>query len=257
MVTFLESFKGNIINSIKANKALLIDLDGTLVDYVSNESKALKKLFENLNLPTELYEQAQEDFEKINSFYWSQFEQKKISILDVQYKRFEDLLEKLHIKADPKVLNKTYLDFLVQTTSVEIEIVESLKKLKSLGIKIVIITNGIHWTQTERLKNSGLDKIIDTFFTSESVGFAKPHPKMFLDSKNYLESIQCSTNELWVIGDNIEADIKGAFNVGFNTCWISKNPTHNIDYSNEKAYPTIIASSFIDFVEFYQIIKES
>ena len=58
------------------------------------------------------------------------------------------------------------MDYLVQTTSIEKNILEAIKKLRDSGIKIVIITNGIHWTQTERLKNTGLDNIIDAFFTS-------------------------------------------------------------------------------------------
>ena len=220
MTIFPDHLNDKIISSIKSNKALLIDFDGTLVDYVSNESKALDRLLTKLKISNELLTKAKEDYSKINSYYWSQFELKKLTIKDVQLKRFEDLCQKYNINANTEEINKYYLESLVQTTEVKTEIIQSLKSLKKLGIKLVVITNGVHWTQTARLENSGIAGIIDAFFTSESVGFAKPHPKMFLDSKEFLKSEDCSTNDLWVIGDNFEADIKGANNVGFNICCV-------------------------------------
>ena len=259
MIKFYNtSIKNQIEKSIRLNRALLIDFDGTLVDYSLNERRALEKLFESLNLPKELFRNVHQEYSKINSYYWSQFELKKLTIKEVQYKRFADLMSKYNIDGDAKELNKTYLDYLVQTTSIEKNILEAIKKLRDSGIKIVIITNGIHWTQTERLKNTGLDNIIDAFFTSESVGFAKPHPKMFLDSKEFLESINCPTNDLWVIGDNFEADIKGAFNVGFNTCWVSKNHiSDNSQFDEDNQFPTLIANNFLEFVEFYNSVKHA
>lgn len=243
-----------ITNSFLANKALLIDFDGTLVDYKQNESKAIKKLFTDLALSPNLFDQAKKDYSEINNFYWTQFEQKKLNINDVQVRRFEDLFAKYNIKIDSKQINKHYLDLLVSTTEVNSEIISTLKDLKELGIKLVIITNGVHWTQTERLKNSGLMNIIDTYFTSESVGHAKPHPKMFLDSKKYLESINCSTDELWVIGDNFDADIKGAFDVGFNTCWVTQKNGNNAE---QNPYPTLKVNSFLEFAQLYLQAKTS
>ena len=144
------------------------------------------------------------------------------------------------------------MESLIEATIIDDEIINKLNSFKVLDTKLIIITNGSHRAQTERLKNSGLLDIIDTYFTSESVGFAKPHPKMFEESKKYLQSIKCSTDNLWVVGDNLEADIKGGYNVGFDTCWIT----------NEKrllrnGYPTIQTSNFLEFADYYLQIKEN
>ena len=135
-----------------------------------------------------------------------------------------------------------------------LRIQESLKKLKESGSKLIIITNCVHVTQSKRLENSGILSIIDTFFTSESVGYPKPHPKMFLDSRDYLESINCPTEEIWVIGDGLESDVSGAFNVGFNTCWITHKNGEKLN-KIENNYPTIIVNSFVEFCDFYLDIK--
>ena len=251
-----EPIKNFIITSIQRNQALLIDFDGTLMDYPLNEKSALQKLFSDIKLPDSVHLQALKDFVSFNANYWRQFDLKKISIDKARIGGFEDLAEKFKIKKDAQQLNKMFLDCLIQTTVIENEIIASLKILKELGTKLIIITNGSHETQSKRLENSGLLNIIDTFFTSESVGFPKPHPKIFLDSKNFLESIDCPTNDLWVVGDSFEADIKGAFDVGFNTCWIT-NDKNNSPNDFEKEYPSLIANNFLDFVEFYRKIKNS
>lgn len=252
MIRLIESKKEQIRHSITVNQALLLDFDGTLVDYRINEKKALEKLFSFNNISNDIISDAINDYKQINAYYWGEFEKKKYTIEEVQYKRFEDLIFKYNLKNDPKKINKQYLDFLVQTTSIEPEIISSLHTIKEFGVKLIVITNGVHWTQQERLKNCGLTDLIDTFFTSESVGYPKPHPKMFLDAQNYLESVNCPTDELWVVGDNFEADIKGAHDVGFHSCWIS----NNVELEIEK-YPSVLADSFLEFVRFYNSVKES
>ena len=128
MTIFPAQINNAIINSIKSNKALLIDFDGTLVDYVSNESKALERLLTKLKIPDELRTRAKQDYSKINAYYWTQFELKKLSIMDVQLKRFEDLCQKYNINANIEEINKYYLESLVKTTEVEPEVVQALKE---------------------------------------------------------------------------------------------------------------------------------
>ena len=254
MIKLIKSFKTQITNSILSNRALLLDFDGTLVDYHQSEKNALEKLFSYCHLSKDLFLKAQEYYEYVNSHYWSEFEKKNFTIEEVQRKRFEDLIKKFSIEKDPLDLNEKYLHFLVQSTSIDPQVLTALTYLKKNGIKLIVITNGIHWTQTERIKACGLDKIIDTYYTSESVGFAKPHPKMFLDSKEFLRSVNYPVDNLWVIGDNFEADIKGAFNVGYNTCWISDDKNQNeLDLKTD--YPTMIANNFMEFFEFYTEVK--
>lgn len=252
MPNFVTSAKKKIDQSIINNKALLLDFDGTLMDYQKNEKWALEKLCSKIGLPLNLHEKAIEDYIALNNHYWYLFEQNKISIDDARHKGFEDLINRYGLEGNSRDMNALFLDCLIETTVIDNEITKDLKSLKELGTKLIIITNGSHRAQTDRLKNSGLLDIIDSYFTSESVGFAKPHPKMFEDAKKFLQSVNCSTNNLWVVGDNLDADIKGGFNAGFNTCWISNGmQAQQIDY------PTMIVPDFLDFSKYYLHVKEN
>ena len=254
MLTYEQSSKEKIIKSIQSNNALLIDFDDTLMDYKLNERKALEKLFTSIDLPNKLLSQAIKDYTAFNKSYWKLFNLKKIPIEDARHGGWEDFIKKYDLDNTSKNLNSRFLEFLVQTTSIDSKVIEVLTNLKNLGTHLIIITNGVHVTQSRRLENSGILSIIDTFFTSESVGFAKPHPKMFLDSKKFLESIDCPTNDIWVVGDSFESDIKGAFHAGYNTCWITNDKNRKVSKS-EASFPTTIANNFIEFTDFYLQIK--
>ena len=245
--------------SFLANEALLIDFDNTIVDYNKNEQQALENLLDSFDVSQNKYSEIIAYYKEINNYYWSEFEQKTFSISEVQRKRFEDLQVKypeLNESADQ--LNKKYLDFFISSTKVDETTIEMLKFLKDkMGIILVLITNGIHWVQTERLQNCGLIDIFHTYFTSESVGFAKPHPKMFEESITFINNFnggRINPDDIWVIGDNLNADIVGAKKMNLKACWITSKEK-KIDLDKE-FQPDIIANSFLEFIDYYLEIKD-
>jgi len=83
-----------------------------------------------------------------------------------------------------------------------------------------IITNGFEEVQHRKLKNSKLLPFFDQIITSEKVGVKKPNPKIF---QYALELSHAKSNESFMIGDNFEADILGAKNVGMHTIFCKFN----------------------------------
>ncbi len=86
--------------------------------------------------------------------------------------------------------------------------------------KMHIITNGFEEVQHKKMKNSDLLPFFDKIITSEEVGVKKPNPIIF----NYaLEKSEALPEESIMIGDNFEADILGAKNVGMYTIFCKFN----------------------------------
>lgn len=75
---------------------------------------------------------------------------------------------------------------------------------------------------------SGLDKIFDYIFISEDVGYEKPCKAYF----DFVFKKMGITNkkEVLIIGDSLNADIKGGYDAGIDTCWF--NPTHKPNILN-------------------------
>lgn len=83
-----------------------------------------------------------------------------------------------------------------------------------------IITNGFKETQGVKMRTSGIDHFFSTSTNSEDAGFQKPHPEIFTKA---MQSAGATAQNSLMIGDNYEADILGAYNIGMRCVYY--NPT--------------------------------
>ncbi|MBR4727941.1 MAG: HAD-IA family hydrolase, partial [Clostridia bacterium] len=82
-------------------------------------------------------------------------------------------------------------------------------------VKQYAVSNGMRTAQRRKLKNSGLDALLDGVFISEDVGVEKPDPAFF----DYVfEHIAESRDETVIIGDSLTSDMLGGNNAGIR-CW--------------------------------------
>lgn len=84
-----------------------------------------------------------------------------------------------------------------------------LNKLKSCGWKHIIVSN--HVPELDMIvAHLGLTPYIDSVVNSAVVGYEKPHPKIFAAALARTDQPE----QIWMIGDNIQADVFGAKRVG-------------------------------------------
>lgn len=84
---------------------------------------------------------------------------------------------------------------------------ELLDELRLLGIPTAIVTDLTAQIQFRKLVYFGLDSYFDFIVTSEEAGFDKPHPGPFQIA---VEKMRPKGDRIWMIGDSVAADIKGA-----------------------------------------------
>ncbi len=68
------------------------------------------------------------------------------------------------------------------------------------------------------LDELGLASYFDTVTDSAVIGIAKPDPMVFHAT---LAALDVEPPEAWIVGDNVEADIRPARSLGLSTCWLS------------------------------------
>ncbi|MFX1315880.1 MAG: TIGR02253 family HAD-type hydrolase [Promethearchaeota archaeon] len=79
-----------------------------------------------------------------------------------------------------------------------------LEKLRKMGIKTAIISDGIPIKQYEKILRLKIDKLIDLVVISDEIGIKKPNPKLF----DYcLKKFGLKGSETIYIGDRIDKDI--------------------------------------------------
>lgn len=199
-------------------KALLVDLDNTLLDFNKAEERALTTtlLRYGLNDTKEI----KEEFKKINSKYWMLFEKGEISKEDLLVQRFKDFFEKYIPNPKAKEINTFYLNQLAESGDLVVHALETLETIKG-KVKIYPVTNGVYNTQVSRLEKSGLNKFFEKIFVSEKIGYQKPKKEFF----DYVfNNIEYNKDEVLLLGDSLTADIIGGINYGIDTCWY--NPNH-------------------------------
>ena len=96
--------------------------------------------------------------------------------------------------------------------------IDTLRDLKSGGVSIGFVTNRSHGASLLQrdLKEYGLAPYVDAVVCSADVGFIKPHPAPF---ERALQILGVAASETVMVGDSLEADIKGAQAFRMTTVW--------------------------------------
>ena len=89
------------------------------------------------------------------------------------------------------------------------DVIPTLEALRSLGWEQAILSNHIP-ELPDIVEALGLTTYVQAVLSSALMGYEKPHPQAFLQALAVFDYPQT----IWMIGDNIEADILGAQAVG-------------------------------------------
>ena len=212
---------------MKKIKAILYDVDGTLLDFETQEEVALSYCFKKYNLG-ELSEEKLELYKRINLGYWEMFEKNLITKEKLVVKRFEDYLEALGVKLNAEEVNDTYFSKLGDTIVFKDNSYELVKSLKG-KIKQYVVTNGAIRVQKTKLAKSGFDKLMDDVFISDDVGYQKPRKEFFDAIKNRLGDI--ANDEILIVGDSLTSDMKLADNCNLISCFYNpKKKDYKVDF---------------------------
>ncbi|MGD3112929.1 HAD family hydrolase [Streptomyces sp. YGL11-2] len=112
---------------------------------------------------------------------------------------------------------------------------EALGKAQADGWTCVIVTNGRTVQQEAKIRNTGLDQLVQGWVISEDVGHKKPEPEIFQAAA---ATVSVPLPGAWVIGDSPHADIAGANTLGLRSVWVTDGrawpqdfyqPTHIAD----------------------------
>ena len=213
-------------------KAILWDVDGTLLDFKAAESAAVKSLFKEFGLG-ECTDEMVARYSEINDGFWKRLEKGEITKPQVLIGRFEQFFSEYNIdKNMVPEFNERYQLRLGDTIVFKDDGYNIVKSLKG-RIKQYAVSNGTVKAQTKKLETSGLGKLFDGVFLSEEVGAEKPN-KIFFD-KVFLSISPIKMQDAIIVGDSLSGDIKGGNDYGIKTCWYNPDKQkaddkYKIDY---------------------------
>lgn len=202
-------------------KHIFFDLDHTLWDFEKNSNKTFSFIFEKNDLGVN-FDDFIEVYKPINHRYWKLFREDKVTKADLRYSRLREAFNAIDFQLNDEMihlLSEEYILYLADHNALFENAIPVLEYLDR-RYEMHIITNGFEEVQHRKLKNSNLLPFFDQVITSEKVGVKKPNPLIF---RHAMDIAGAGAHESVMIGDNFEADILGAMNVGMQAIFCKFN----------------------------------
>ena len=95
--------------------------------------------------------------------------------------------------------------------------IETLHELRRRGSRLGLVTNGEQKFQRAKIARFALEPLFDVIVIEQEFGTGKPDPRVF---EHALGSLNAMPEETWMVGDNLEADIRPARELGLHTVWV-------------------------------------
>jgi len=195
---------------------ILFDLDDTLLDFKSAARSAFSALMTDLQVEEtpDLYS----IYQVANHKAWADFEQGRISALELRSQRFRDFVAAANLSGIPAPfeLNALFLGHLTRyTTTIDgaLELLERLYGRTRLGI----VTNGLKEVQRPRIQQAGMAGYFSAVLVSDELGVAKPSAAFYAMAHERMG--YPPKESVLVVGDSRLSDIFGAMQFGFQACW--------------------------------------
>jgi len=106
-----------------------------------------------------------------------------------------------------------------------------LKKLKNIGVKSAIITDGIPIKQYEKILRLDIDNLIDLVVISDEIGIRKPNPELF---SYFLKKFEVKGTDTIYVGDNLNNDIIPAKLNEINSVYIHRGGKYDTYETSQK-----------------------
>lgn len=197
-------------------KAIVFDLDNTLVDFMRMKEEAVKSAIEAM-IDAGLNMTKEEAYERIFEIY------NREGIEDQQV--FNKFLQENFGYIDYRILAAGIVGYrrakeaaLVLYPHVQYTLMQLLKR----GLRLAVVSDAPRLQAWTRLAQVGLHHFFEVVVAYEDTGERKPSPKPFLFT---LERLGLEPGETMMVGDWAERDITGADKIGMVTVFAKYGDT--------------------------------
>ena len=208
---------------MKGIVTVFVDIDDTLWWFTENSKLALRHTFDAFDISSVCtYERFKEVYLKKNLELWNLYHHGLIDKDFLVNERFRFTLKECGYKGDVEkmchLLDEEYLRFLALQSTTIPGARQLLEYLVAKGYDVNTLSNGFQGTQQQKLISGGLSDLIHRNVLSDDCGITKPQRGIF----DYaLEQCGAEAATSVMIGDNPDADIKGAHDAGWRTIYFN------------------------------------
>ena len=220
-------------------KAIFIDIDDTLLDYVPCCREAFDEAMKVLSTEygiqsTDQITQDQlfELFFGISGRLFSEAKRGLHTIAEVMELYPREFVERMSELADDRVRNlemeqrtdtfkHAFRAAWGETHTLVDGAKECLEALQHKGYRLFAASNSFGHLQRSRLERAGILDYFENTYISMDIGYDKPDIRFY---EHALRACGLAANEVLMVGDSMTTDIVGAKKAGLGTCFFNRRP---------------------------------
>lgn len=211
---------------MQTTKHIFFDLDHTIWDFDRNAEETLLELYDSYQLKSIGVNCAQEfiaSYTENNHKLWAQYHLGQITKDHLRSERFSSTF--IQMGVSPSQIPHQFEEDYVQLSPKKTNLFDGAEKVLSYLQKkyqLHIISNGFKETTLTKMELSALNPYFKNVIISEDVGVNKPDKAIF---EFALNKAGAQVHESIMIGDSLEADIRGAQNFGMKAIFFNPQKT--------------------------------
>jgi putative hydrolase of the HAD superfamily len=206
-------------------RALLVDLDDTLLDYSGGVEACWAEACKACRPPTGLDPDALvRAVAEARVWFWSDPERhrrERVQMLRAWQRVVERALGQLGFGADD-LAAAIAADFAARRRAMMRLFPDALRCLTTLrqhGVALALVTNGDASQQRDKIERHGLAPYFDTIVIEGEFGAGKPEPAVY---RHALAALGTHPREAWMVGDHLEWDVAAPMRLGLSAVWIDR-----------------------------------
>ncbi len=206
----------------KKYKHIFFDLDHTIWDFDKNAEETLYELYDVYKLKDIGLNSVDifiETYTRNNHQLWAKYHVGEISKTELRETRFKKTF--LDLGMQPELLPHGFEDDYVRLCPTKTNLFkgahETLQYLQSKYM-LHLISNGFQESTEIKIAGSNIGTYFHHIIISEAIGINKPDKAIFEHALNLASGVK---DESLMVGDSIEADIRGALNFGMDAIYFN------------------------------------
>jgi len=209
-------------NEVKFPRAVLFDLDDTILDYGGGAEEAWRgvcgRYAPEISCDGPVLQAA---IRAYADWHWSDPERHRKGRLDLRAARTHIITEAMrtlgHDRPElARQIAHEYSDARERDMVPFPSALETLATLQARGVAMALVTNGAAAVQRAKIDRWRLEKFFPCIVVEGEFGVGKPDPRVYHAA---MEQLRVSPGETWMVGDNLECDVAGPQRLGIFGIW--------------------------------------
>ncbi|MDP9182728.1 MAG: HAD family hydrolase [Actinomycetota bacterium] len=213
-------------------KAVVFDLDGTLLDHEGASLSGVSALLTALGVDEVPVAQVMADWHRLEEIHWVAYRAGITTFEEQRRLRLRDFLPVVGRSLPDDDLDATFAAYLSGYESGWVAFDDAapvIHRARATGLGLAVLTNGLQEQQEAKLRAVGLLDVCGTVLASSSLPAGKPDPGAYAAA---CAAVHEAPESVLMVGDNYELDVLAARGAGLQAVHLDRAGTHCVPDSD-------------------------